>query len=173
MSARTGIFNYLTGRALCKVPRPADEAEGLLAAHRAEVLREAAEASAQWNSDCQNCAVELEVARELRRMADEEKATPTGETTPADVTVYRAEYEHEPFLPIGLYANSAAAQAHCEHLVRQEWTPSTPITFEWSVDEDDSAVIELDVRVETDSWSTGYTVKAVVADAEFDPEADS
>jgi hypothetical protein len=40
MSARTGIFNYLTGRALCKVPRPADEAEGLLAAHRAEVLHE-------------------------------------------------------------------------------------------------------------------------------------
>jgi hypothetical protein len=40
MSARTGIFNYLTGRALCKAPRPADEAEGLLAAHRAEVLHE-------------------------------------------------------------------------------------------------------------------------------------
>jgi hypothetical protein len=40
MSARTGIFNYLTGRAMCKVPRPADEAEGLLAAHRAEVIAE-------------------------------------------------------------------------------------------------------------------------------------
>lgn len=102
----------------------------------------------------------------------EEKATPEGEATPADVTVYRAEYEHEPF-PIGLYSNSAAARAHCEHLVRQEWTPSTPLSFEWSVDEDEPEVIELDVRVETDSWSTGYTVKAVVADAEFDPEADA
>ncbi|MTE20247.1 hypothetical protein F0L17_14240 [Streptomyces sp. TRM43335] len=38
---------------------------------RAETLREAADVAAQWISDCQNCAVELEVAAEFRRMAAE------------------------------------------------------------------------------------------------------
>jgi hypothetical protein len=47
---------------LAVLPAPAD---------RAAVLREAAEVAARFNSDCQNCAVELEVATKLRRMADE------------------------------------------------------------------------------------------------------
>lgn len=108
-------------------------------------------------------------------LAPEARAKVAGWLTPTEtaaVTVYRAVYEHEPF-PLGLYSNAAAARAHCEDLVRQEWTPSAPLVFEWSVDEDDQAVTELDVRVETDSWSTGYTVTAVVADAEYDPDADA
>lgn len=40
-TARQGIFNVLTGRAVCPAPRPEDEAEGLLNAYRAEVLAEA------------------------------------------------------------------------------------------------------------------------------------
>ncbi|MFD5057410.1 hypothetical protein [Streptomyces sp. NPDC058394] len=36
--AREGIFNYLTGRAICRTPRPADEAEALLNAFRAESI---------------------------------------------------------------------------------------------------------------------------------------
>lgn len=43
--ARAGIFNYLTGRAICQTPRPVDEAEALLDAYRAEVLAEAAAAA--------------------------------------------------------------------------------------------------------------------------------
>ncbi|NUS79125.1 MAG: hypothetical protein HOV70_23395 [Streptomyces sp.] len=39
-TARQGIFNVLTGRAVCPAPRPADEAEGLLDAYRAEILAE-------------------------------------------------------------------------------------------------------------------------------------
>ncbi|MCM1943193.1 hypothetical protein NC239_33830 [Streptomyces sp. G3] len=39
-TARQGIYNVLTGRAVCPAPRPDDEAEGLLAAHRAEVVAE-------------------------------------------------------------------------------------------------------------------------------------
>jgi hypothetical protein len=47
--------------------------------HRAEVLREASEVCVQWDSDCTQCAVELEVAGELRRMADAAvKDTPAG-----------------------------------------------------------------------------------------------
>ena len=46
-TARQGIFNYLTGRAICPTPRPAEEAETLLdafaAEERAVVLAEAAE----------------------------------------------------------------------------------------------------------------------------------
>ncbi|WP_329214856.1 hypothetical protein OG352_05355 [Streptomyces sp. NBC_01485] len=37
---RRGIFNYLTGRAICNVPRSAEEAEGLLDSFRDDVLRE-------------------------------------------------------------------------------------------------------------------------------------
>ena len=48
------------------LPAPAD---------RAAVLEEAADVAARWNSDCQNCAVELEVATELRRLAAEAPAT--------------------------------------------------------------------------------------------------
>jgi hypothetical protein len=40
-------------------------------AARAVILREAADIADRFNSDCQNCAVELEVATKLRRMADE------------------------------------------------------------------------------------------------------
>ncbi|KAF2774679.1 hypothetical protein [Streptomyces sp. OM5714] len=42
-TARQGIFNVLTGRAVCPAPRPDAEAEGLLDAYRAEVLTELAE----------------------------------------------------------------------------------------------------------------------------------
>lgn len=41
-TARQGIFNLITGRAVCPAPRPDDEAEGLLNADRAEVISELA-----------------------------------------------------------------------------------------------------------------------------------
>ncbi|GHA95136.1 hypothetical protein GCM10010330_56610 [Streptomyces tendae] len=41
-TARQGIFNVLTGRAVCPASRPDDEAEGLLNADRAEVISELA-----------------------------------------------------------------------------------------------------------------------------------
>jgi hypothetical protein len=50
---------------LAVLPAPAD---------RPAILREAADVAARFNSDCQNCAVELEVATKLRRMADEATA---------------------------------------------------------------------------------------------------
>lgn len=39
-TARRGIFNVLTGRAVCPAPRPDDEAEGILDAYAAEVRAE-------------------------------------------------------------------------------------------------------------------------------------
>ncbi|WP_432116609.1 hypothetical protein [Streptomyces sp. S1] len=90
-----------------------------------------------------------------------------------DVTVYRAAYEHSLF-PLGLYANAEAAQAHCEALVSGEHPADAVLFFEWSVDEDDpESVCELDVRIGTETTPTGYTVTAVVAEADYDPEADA
>jgi len=53
---------HLTDAVLAALPPTVD---------RATVLRDAADAAARFNSDCQNCAVELEVAGELRRLAAE------------------------------------------------------------------------------------------------------
>jgi hypothetical protein len=63
--ARSSTYRGYQTRAdavLAVLPAPAD---------RAAILREAADVAARFNSDCQNCAVELEVATKLRRMADE------------------------------------------------------------------------------------------------------
>lgn len=49
-------------------------------ADRAAVLLEAAEVSARFVSDCQTCAVELEVARELRRLAAETQQSEPDDT---------------------------------------------------------------------------------------------
>ncbi|MEV4440438.1 hypothetical protein AB0K09_15720 [Streptomyces sp. NPDC049577] len=58
--------------------RLADAVLALLPAsdQRAGALREAADVAAQWPSDCQSCATELEVARELRRAAGRGAAGP-------------------------------------------------------------------------------------------------
>jgi adenine-specific DNA glycosylase len=86
---RIAVLSALSSPGWHPVPEahgmPWDEAEQLLAAYdasraaaapsapadRAALLREAADVAARFNSDCQNCAVELEVATKLRRMADE------------------------------------------------------------------------------------------------------
>jgi hypothetical protein len=63
--ARSSTYRGYQTRAdavLAVLPAPAD---------RAAILREAADVAARFNSDCQNCAVELEVATKLRRMAGE------------------------------------------------------------------------------------------------------
>lgn len=91
-TARQGIFNYLTGRAICHTPRSTEEADGLLDAHRAEVLREAAP---ELDDLCTEYGV-LGVGDRLLRMADDaeagEKDTPAGESTPAPKTADRRAY---------------------------------------------------------------------------------
>lgn len=63
-------------------------------ADRAAVLREAADVAARFNSDCQNCAVELEVATELRRLAAEAQPFTAQELAEAqaDVDALNAEF---------------------------------------------------------------------------------
>ncbi|MFE7517610.1 hypothetical protein ACFU8I_41245, partial [Streptomyces sp. NPDC057540] len=88
-------------------------------------------------------------------------ALAAAQLTPArsagDVVVYRAAFAYTPF-PVGLYANPAAARAHCEDLVSDEHPAGTALFFEWSVDEDEAeSVCELDVRIGDERTSTGYT----------------
>jgi hypothetical protein len=65
----------LIGHTAAVLPAPVD---------RAAILREAAEVAAAYRSDCQNCAVELEVAAELRRLADEAQQPTDTEERPED-----------------------------------------------------------------------------------------
>jgi len=73
-------------RAVCDDPRTiaawaAAVARNHAPADRAAILREAADVAARFNSDCQNCAVELEVATKLRRMAGEAQQPDTQATS--------------------------------------------------------------------------------------------
>ncbi|MFJ3282485.1 hypothetical protein [Streptomyces halstedii] len=88
---------------------------------------------------------------------------------PGPVVFYRAEHEA---IVVGRYTTAAEAQRHCEALVSREYPASAAVFFEWSVDEDDLAVLELDVRVDGEHVSTGYTVTPVEVAAAFDPDAD-
>jgi hypothetical protein len=121
-TARHGIFNYLTGNATCRTPRPVDEAEGLIDAHRAEVLAEGAveldriadEAEARVATHFGQASgigpgsAELvrEAARTLRSMAGGKSTRP--ELEPLVVfrfdTAIEPAPEEEPILTVGAIA---------------------------------------------------------------------
>ncbi|MFC8171184.1 hypothetical protein [Streptomyces sp. NPDC057325] len=101
------------------------------------------------------------------------QSAPAAPPAAQDVTVYRAAYEEELF-PLGLYATVEAAQAHCEALVSREHGADAALFFDWIEDEDEHEPLrELVVRVGAEAEKpTGYTVTAVVAEADYDPEAE-
>lgn len=89
----------------------------------------------------------------------------------ADLLVYRAEHDS---IPVGLYTTAEAAQEHCEALVSREFEGRFSVLFEWQADEEDqeSAVLELDVLVDGERVSTGYSVTPLEAASAYDPDAD-
>ncbi|MFC8156335.1 hypothetical protein ACFUO0_20170 [Streptomyces cinereoruber] len=100
------------------------------------------------------------------------QAAPAAPPAAQAVTVYRVSCEYSPF-PLGLYANPEAGRAHCEALVSGEYLADTALFFDWIEDEDEP-LWELVVRVgDKAEKPTGYTVTAVVAEADYDPEADA
>ena len=165
-TAREGILNYLTGRALCSTPRPPAEAEGLVNAHRAEVLREAADfVGNNDDCDCGGCdtCIPRKLAAELRRMASE--AVPA-----TDLTIYRASHDS---IVMGIYTTATEARAHCVAEERRTWAKSENPVFDWIEDEEDG-VAEL-VTVSEDGETetvTGYVVTALTVASAYDPEAD-
>jgi hypothetical protein len=90
-TARQGLLNYLTGRAVCQAPRPVDEAEGLLDAYRAEVLREGAAlvedraCDADFTETPHHIAGLREAVELLTRSAGE-KSSPVGADAAAGLT---------------------------------------------------------------------------------------
>lgn len=101
-TARQGILNCLTGRAVCPAPRPADEAEGLLNAHRAENFTEAAAlledkaCDADFTEDPKYIAGLRDGAALLTRVAGE-KATAEAETATPDFFQPGHTYTHTPW----------------------------------------------------------------------------
>ncbi|MEU7399957.1 hypothetical protein [Streptomyces sp. NPDC044948] len=83
-TARQGIFNVLTGRAVCPAPRPDDEAEGLLAAYRAEEFTNlVAEAERRLAATTSRTVSKEAVLRFLQLEASTARAAAKAETTPA------------------------------------------------------------------------------------------
>lgn len=71
MSARDGIRNYLIGRAVCRTPRPVDEAEGLLDAYRAQVIAAFVDrVAAELSGCCTECESCIDI---MRVLADEQR----------------------------------------------------------------------------------------------------
>jgi hypothetical protein len=138
---------------------------------RVEVLAEAAVAidvpgDTCTCGGCDSCAVRAAAAM-LRAMADDAgKDTHPGESTQlAELTAYRAAYEHD-ITPLETYTLRAAARCHCEDealagLARDERN------LRWETDPDEPEIEELHV----DGQATGYTVTAVTVPSKYDPEA--
>jgi hypothetical protein len=155
-------------------PGPAQNGQrAALDAHRAAVLREAADVVGNDDDcECGGCDTCLprKLADELRRLADEaatEKATPTGEATPADLTVYRASHDS---IVMGLYTTAAEARKHCEAAERDAW--DTPPTFAWTQD-GEFGDAELTAWIGGKETETGYVVTALTVASKFDEEADA
>lgn len=88
-----------------------------------------------------------------------------------ELTVYRAEHRG---IPLGTYANPAAARAHCEHQMRTKAPDGPRLALDWIGEDDfaDGDPLELAARLDGEEWSTGYTVVPVTVPAAFDPEAE-
>ncbi|WP_335936664.1 hypothetical protein [Streptomyces sp. PTD5-9] len=93
----------------------------------------------------------------------------TSEEARAGLTVYRAEHDA---IVAGLYTTAEAAQQHCEALVSREYPDTVALFFEWCVDDADPAGLELDICVDGDRLSTGYTVTPLEVATAYDPDAD-
>lgn len=122
-TARHGILNYLTGQAICSVPRSADEAVGLLQAYRAEVLEEAAETVGPL---CEQYGV-LGVGSALRKLGGkafsrEEKDTSVGGTQP----LAGAEFTARAQILTALQAAGHTPKAAAELLARADREPRDP-----------------------------------------------
>ncbi|WP_328425941.1 hypothetical protein [Streptomyces sp. NBC_00443] len=127
---------------------------------RADAAREAAVAALTEAAELtpEHAEALLERAREIAK-------APTWPSTEPTITVYRARWDS---VPIGLYARSRAARAHCEADARRDMPTAS---FDWIEDEEDG-VAELVATVDGEEGVTGYTVTAVDVDSEYDPEAD-
>lgn len=85
------------------------------------------------------------------------------------VTYYRAAHDA---IVIDRYTTAEAAQQHCEALVSREYPADAAVLFEWCVDEETPAGLELDAQVNGVHVATGYTVTPLEVATAYDPDAD-
>jgi hypothetical protein len=98
-----------------------------------------------------------------------EKDTREGESTPAEITIYRASHDS---IVMGRYTTAAAARAHCEAEERRSWPKGTNLAFDWIEDEEDG-VAELTVLAgQNEESATGYVVTPLTVASAYDEEAD-
>ncbi|MFE4649319.1 hypothetical protein [Streptomyces sp. NPDC056707] len=108
----------------------------------------------------------------IRQYLAEALASALAAASPATpLTVYRAAHDSIPF---GLYTTEAAARAHCEFFLSSEYPAHVVLVHDWIGDESEpEAPWELVATVNGgDEQPTGYTVTALEAAAEFDPDAE-
>jgi hypothetical protein len=140
---------------------------------RAEVLREAIDFFRSWTGP-DGVPIELlgmaSVIERLEQLASVEKATPTDEATPADLTVYRASHDS---IVMGLYTTATEARAHCVAEERRAWAKGESTVFDWIEDEDDGVAELVTVTEDGETETvTGYVVTALTVAAAYDEEAD-
>jgi hypothetical protein len=153
-----------------------DDARGITRNHRRAVLREAIESFKSWTGpdgvpiELLGMASVIERLEQLVIGGSGEKATPTGEATPADLTIYRASHP-DAGITLGRYTTAAAAREHCEAEERRAWANGSAPTFDWIEDEEDG-VAELTAWVGGEETATGYVVTALTVAFKYDEEAD-
>lgn len=102
--------------------------------------------------------------------AGKDTGTPGESAQPADLTVYRAEYDS---IVMGLYTTASEARAHCVAEERRAWASFENPTFDWIEDEEDGVaeLVTVDEDGETETI-TGYVVTPLTVASEYDEEAD-
>jgi hypothetical protein len=163
------------------------DARGIARDHRRAVLREAIESFKSWTGpdgvpiELLGMASVVERLEQLVIGGSGEKATPTSEYAPADLTIYRASHDS---IVMGLYTTAAEARKHCETLVRREYGETSKVHLWWREDEDtvdqpEDGEQELyehvkSVGVTGPGWThrTGYVVTPLTVASKFDEEAD-
>jgi hypothetical protein len=108
----------------------------------------------------------------VQRPSDAEKATPTGEATPADLTIYRAAHP-DAGITLGRYTTAAAAREHCEAEERRAWSNCSRPLFNWIEDEEDGVAELVTVTEDGETETvTGYVVTPLTVASAYDEEAD-
>lgn len=97
-----------------------------------------------------------------------------GNAAAQPLVVYRAEYNPEFPIPVGLYTAEADARRHCEALVSDEHPADRSLAFDWIGDEDDpEEPSELVFQVDGgDEEPTGYVVVPIVVATAYTSDAE-
>lgn len=107
--------------------------------------------------------------RVQRPEGEQQKDTGDGESTPADVTVYRASHDS---IVMGLYTTREAAREHCETLMHREQPDADLNWYTDPTEGYEDAPEDLFMVIAGGESDTGYAVTPLEVASEYDAEAD-